>query len=149
GLSQARSETRNREQTALPGSAAGGLLPAFPYTSDALPEPAWGPSNEYSVLNQRLRRAYATARIALSERFKAIVGANYANYRRDGHSSAPDFAQTTRHTRPYAGLTFDFSERVLGYVSYSDIYQPQDQTDANARYLDPSQGVNLEAGLKA
>jgi outer membrane receptor for ferric coprogen and ferric-rhodotorulic acid len=38
---------------------------------------------------------------------------------------------------------------VLGYVSYSDIYQPQDQVDANNRYLDASQGVNYEAGLKA
>src|SRR5690606_25160105 len=43
----------------------------------------------------------------------------------------------------------DFSERLLGYVSWSDIYQPQDQVDADDRYLDPSRGVNVEAGIKA
>ena len=43
----------------------------------------------------------------------------------------------------------DFNARVLGYLSYSDIYQPQDQLDADDRYLDASQGVNYEAGIKA
>jgi len=35
------------------------------------------------------------------------------------------------------------------YASYSDIYQPQDQSDIDNRYLDPSKGLNYEVGLKA
>jgi outer membrane receptor for ferric coprogen and ferric-rhodotorulic acid len=38
---------------------------------------------------------------------------------------------------------------VLGYVSYSDIYQPQDQADKEQRYLDPTKGSNYEVGVKA
>ncbi|HBK46008.1 MAG TPA: TonB-dependent siderophore receptor [Xanthomonadaceae bacterium] len=149
GASLARSESNSWEQSADFASPAWGALPAFPYASNAIPEPAWSDSALYSVLNQRLKRAFGATRIALSDRLKAIVGVNYAQYRRDGNSYDLAFDQTTSHTSPYGGLTFDFSDHVLGYVSYSDIYQPQDQTDANDRYLDASKGVNYEAGIKA
>jgi outer membrane receptor for ferric coprogen and ferric-rhodotorulic acid len=147
GLSIARSETINRERSALDYSWE--PLPGFPYATDAIPEPAWSSASVYGVLNQHLKRAYGAARIAFTDRFKAIVGANYAQYRRDGRSYTLDFDQTTTHTSPYAGLTFDFNDHVLGYASYSDIYQPQDQVDANDRYLDASKGVNVEVGIKA
>ncbi|HEY4529291.1 MAG TPA: TonB-dependent siderophore receptor [Luteimonas sp.] len=149
GLSRARSETDNRERTADPASPAWGPLPPFPYPTDAIAEPTWGDAVLYSELDQELTRAFAATRIAFTDRFKVILGANHARYRRRGRSYDLAFDQPTRHTSPYGGLTFDFSERVLGYVSYSDIYQPQDQVDEDDRYLDASQGVNYEAGLKA
>lgn len=149
GLSRARSSTENRERSAPFPGPGWGDLPPFRYPTDAIPEPAWSDATLYSVLDQTMTRAYGATRVALTDRFKAIVGANHARYRRSGFSYALAFDQTTSHTSPYGGLTFDFSDRVLGYVSYSDIYQPQDQVDANDRYLDASQGVNYEAGLKA
>lgn len=149
GLGRARSETDSRERTADFSSPAWGPLPAFPYPTSAIPEPAWSEPSLYSELDQELTRAFGATRIALTDRFKAILGANHARYRRSGTSYDLAFDQTTRHTSPYAGLTFDFSDRLLGYASYSDIYQPQDQVDENDRYLDASQGENYEAGIKA
>jgi len=149
GVSLSRSGAINHERTADFSSPAWGPLPPFPYPTEAIPEPAWSERSQYSLLNQRLARAFGATRISLTERLNLIVGANHARYRRDGWSYDLDFDQTTSHTSPYAGLTFDFSDHVLGYVSYSDIYQPQDQVDANDRYLDPSKGVNYEAGIKA
>ncbi len=149
GMSASRSTSDGFERSADFSSPAWGALPAFPYATGAIPRPTWSAYSQYSELDQDLKRVFGATRIALTERFKAIVGANHAEYRRQGTSYALSFDQTTRHTSPYAGLTFDFSERVLGYLSYSDIYQPQDQVDANDRYLDASKGVNYEAGLKA
>ena len=150
GASIARSESDNWERTVDDfSSPAWGALPGFPYATDVIPEPVWSDLERYSVLNQRLKRVFGATRIALNDRLKAIVGANYAQYRRNGNSYDLPFDQTTSHTSPYGGLTFDFSDRVLGYVSYSDIYQPQDQVDENDRYLDASKGVNYEAGIKA
>ena len=149
GASLAKSGTDGWEQGADFSSPAWGALPPFPYASDAIPEPAWSDPSLYSVLDQRLGRAFGAARIALGDRLTVIAGANHARYRRSGRSYALDFDQTTSHTSPYGGLTFDFSERVLGYVSYSDIYQPQDQVDEDDRYLDASKGENYEAGIKA
>lgn len=149
GASLAKSSTDGWEQNADPDSPAWGALPPFPYSTHAIAEPSWGAPSLYSELDQRLKRAFGATRLALTDRLKAIVGVNYSQYRRQGRSYALGFDQTTRHTSPYGGLTFDVSDHVLGYVSYSDIYQPQDQVDANDRYLDASKGVNYEAGLKA
>jgi outer membrane receptor for ferric coprogen and ferric-rhodotorulic acid len=149
GANVAKSESKGWERSADFASPAWGALPPFPYAIDAIPEPGWSDASLYSVLNQHLKRAFGVTRIALSDRLKAIVGVNYAQYRRDGSSYGLPADQTTSHTSPYGGLTFDFNEHILGYVSYSDIYQPQDQVDANDRYLDASKGVNYEAGVKA
>lgn len=149
GVSVARSESTSWEQSADFSSPAWGALPGFPYATNAIPEPAWSDPSVYAVLEQRLKRAFGATRIALTDRLKAVVGANFAEYQRDGISYGLVSDQTNRHTSPYGGLTFDFSDNILGYVSYSDIYQPQDQVDENDRYLDASKGENYEVGIKA
>jgi outer membrane receptor for ferric coprogen and ferric-rhodotorulic acid len=125
-----------------------GALPPFPYAGDAIPEPAWGPRMVSGTLNQQLTRAFGATRLAVTDRLKLVAGFNYAKYNRDGNNGA-DFDQTEENLSPYAGLTFDFTDNILGYVSYSDLYKPQDQYDINHVYLDPTKGVNYEVGVKA
>ncbi|WP_298707124.1 TonB-dependent receptor, partial [uncultured Chitinophaga sp.] len=124
-------------------------LPGFPYPGNLVPEPQWGPLALESTLNQKLQRAFGTMRFTLTDRLKAVVGVNHAQYSRDGTSYGVASDLSRSKTSPYAGLTFEFTPSVLGYVSYSDLYFPQSQADANDRYLDPSKGTNYEAGLKA
>jgi outer membrane receptor for ferric coprogen and ferric-rhodotorulic acid len=126
-----------------------GALPAFPYEGNSIPEPAWGARQEYSRTNQRLRRVYGATRISITDRLTSILGFNWAEYQRDGNQLGVPFDQTERELSPYAGITYAFSDDLLAYASYSDIYQPQDYYDINDRYLDPSKGVNYEIGLKA
>lgn len=123
-------------------------LPGFPYAGNVVAEPNWGPKTFYSSLNQELKRVYGVTRIQATDRLKAILGFNFAEYHRDGNNSGVLFDQTERETSPYAGLTFDFTDSLLGYVSYSDIYQPQDQYDIDFNYLPASKGVNYEVGVK-
>ncbi|HET7268644.1 MAG TPA: TonB-dependent siderophore receptor [Oleiagrimonas sp.] len=151
GASVANSKSTSRERNADPASPAWGALPAFPfaYAANAIPEPNWSEPGIYEVLNQRLKRAFGVTRIALGERLHVIIGGTYAQYRRSGHSYDLGFDQTTSHTSPYGGVTFDFTDHILGYISYSDIYQPQSQVDADNHYLDASKGVNYEIGVKA
>lgn len=125
-------------------------LPAFPYPGNVIPEPIWGPRYRYEYGDQTLTRLYGAARLSLGERVKAIVGFNHARFNRDGgYYWDETYAQTQSKFSPYAGLTVDITDRVLAYASYSDIYQPQDQTDIDRHYLDPTKGVNYEAGIKA
>lgn len=152
GVGLSRSENTNRQfAEALCGANVCGYLvmPGFPWAGDVVPEPVWGGASVYSTLDERLKRAYGAARLALSDRLKAVVGFNHAEYHREGVNYGVVFDQTERQTSPYAGLTFDFNEDLLGYVSYSDIYQPQSQSDAEGRYLDPTKGSNYEVGVKA
>ncbi len=152
GVSVARGEAVNQQYAeALCGDDYCGYIqmPGFPWAGNVVPEPQWGDLSVYSTLNQRLKRAFGVTRLALTDRLKAVVGFNYANYHRDGANYGVAFNQAEGHTSPYGGLTYDFNDHVLGYVSYSDIYQPQDQTDKNQRYLDPTKGTNYEVGVKA
>ncbi|MFT4047522.1 MAG: TonB-dependent siderophore receptor [Solimonas sp.] len=128
--------------------AAFGALPAFPYAGNVIAEPDWGDRTFSESLNQRLVRAFGATRLALTDRLKAVIGVNYAEYHRDGDNGEL-FDQTDGHASPYGGLTFDFTENLLGYVSYSDIYQAQSQYDVNHVYLDPTKGENYELGIKA
>lgn len=125
-----------------------GALPAFPYAGDVVAEPEWGDKTFSNSLNQRLTRVYGVTRLALTDELKAILGFNFSKYHRDG-DNAGAFDQNEHKLAPYAGLTYDLTDNLLAYASYSDIYQPQDQYDINHAYLDPSKGVNYELGVKA
>lgn len=150
GVSSSKSESTDWYYPTDFGGPAFGSLPAFPYGRDAIPEPVWQERTLYSTFNQRLKRAFGVTRLSLTDRLKLVGGFNWAEYHRDGvDSEGKPFDQTERNISPYAGLTFDFTENVLGYVNYSYIFQPQEQIGIDRAYLDPSKGVNYEIGVKA
>lgn len=150
GVSTARSKGTDYYQPTDFSGPAFGPLPGFPYAGDAIPEPVWGEQTVYTTLNQRLTRAFGATRLSMTDRLKAIVGFNWAEYQRDGSDDAGvPFGQSESNWSPYAGLTFDFTSKVLGYVSYSHIFQPQEQLTYDRTYIDPSKGVNYEVGVKA
>ncbi len=147
GLSLARSRQDYLYNPTDSSSPAFGVLPPFPYAGNAVAEPDWGERVLDNRADQRLKRAYGAIRLTFTDRFKAVLGVNWSGYEREGVNIGEAFSQTK--TSPYAGLTFDFNQDILGYASYSDIYQPQDQTDINGEYLAPTKGVNYEVGVKA
>ena len=149
GISHATGKRTLYSREADPNAAAWGELPAFPYPGDVIPEPAWGPKTFYSVMNQELNRAYGTTRLHLTEKLATVLGFSWAEYHRDGEQTGALFDQTERELSPYAGITYAFRDNLLGYVSYSDIYQPQDYYDINGEYLAASKGLNYEVGIKA
>jgi outer membrane receptor for ferric coprogen and ferric-rhodotorulic acid len=124
-------------------------MPGFPWAGNVVAEPSWGDPVLESTLNQRLMRAFGATRLSLTDHFNAVLGVNYARYHRDGNDYGVLSDQTEGHTSPYGGLTFDFNEHVLGYVSYSDIYQPQSQVGEDHQYLAATKGENTEIGVKA
>lgn len=155
GLSRSRQKTDTATQGYDTETYGDLPLPAFPYRGDVYPEPEWTGVASTTNGEQTLTRLYAASRLTLTERLKAIVGVNAIKLQREGASrygnagvngvSYPD----TKETSPYVGLTYDITPALLGYVSYSTIFQNQDQTDYNNVYLDPMKGVNTEAGVKA
>jgi outer membrane receptor for ferric coprogen and ferric-rhodotorulic acid len=129
------------------------VMPAFPYPGNVYPEPIWGATSVGADGDQQLTRLYAATRLALTDRLKGIVGFNAISLKRDGTSIygggvALDNDKTNKLS-PYVGVTYDFTPDVLGYASYSDIFQAQDQRDVNGQFLAPMKGVNAELGVKA
>ena len=149
GISGAQSDLVMHNFAVDYSEPAYGALPAFPFKGDAIPEPIWGEKLLTEDSGQELDRAYGALRLRATEDLTTVLGFNYARYHRDGVTPDNKFDQTEEKFSPYAGITYDFNSNILGYISYSDIYQPQDYTDINKNYLDPAKGVNYEVGVKA
>ena len=134
-------------------SPAGPALPAFPYGGDAYPEPTWGGTTSGADGEQKLARLYAATRIALTDNLKGILGLNAISLKRNGTSIYGGGVnldnEKTDKVSPYAGITYDITRNVLGYASYSDIFQVQDQRLATGAFVAPMKGVNAEIGVKA
>lgn len=127
-------------------------LPAFPYPGDAISEPLWGALSLAATGTQELTRLYFASRVGVTVRLNVIAGLNAIKLEREGSTLYSGVVDTvypaTEEISSYAGVTYDVTDNALAYLSYSDIFQNQDQTDFDGDYLDPTQGVNMEAGVK-
>jgi len=129
-------------------------LPALPYAGNVIPEPTWPTqSTACNSGEQTLNRLYVASRLELTDSLKAIVGVNAFRHWRGGESrygsGGTPLDPRTRKTSPYAGLTYDITPNLTTYVSYSNIFLPQEQADPNGNLLAPAKGTNVEAGVKA
>jgi len=151
GVSRSNEKTDTDTYAALSNNFL--ALPAFPYDGGAYPEPAWGPRADATSGEQTLTRFYAASHLTLTDSLKAIVGVNAARLVRGGASRYGSGGQLhdpkTEKLSPYLGFTYDITPDLLGYVSYSDIFQAQEQGDFDGNLLAPMQGVNAEIGVKA
>lgn len=108
----------------------------------------------------RQSAAYVAARLRLADPLLAVVGARYGSWETRSWAYGYDVnGSRNRTTRtgyrpddmltPYAGLVYDFNSIFSGYVSYTDIFKPQNYRDRNGNYLEPVVGNMYEAGVKA
>ncbi|MNJ17048.1 TonB-dependent siderophore receptor [Pseudomonas alkylphenolica] len=104
--------------------------------------------------------AYIATRLRPTDELSVILGTRVStfkyhdNYDYDGLNPtvfADNSASYKQHgvVTPYAGVVYDLNDTYSVYTSYTSIYQPQSNKDANGATLDPVEGDSYEAGLKA
>ncbi|MEG1077986.1 MAG: TonB-dependent siderophore receptor [Pseudomonas sp.] len=104
--------------------------------------------------------AYLATRLRPTDDLSVILGTRVStfkyhdNYDYDGLNPdvfADSSASYKQHgvVTPYAGVVYDLNDTYSVYTSYTSIYQPQSNKDANGATLDPVEGDSYEAGLKA
>ncbi|MBV4458212.1 TonB-dependent siderophore receptor [Pseudomonas sp. COR58] len=107
----------------------------------------------------RQKAGYLATRLSLTDRLHAVLGSRYGSWESSSTSNTFDddlhvtAVDTTRQKHndqwtPYAGLLYDITPEYTVYVSYTDIFKPQTNRDANRKYLEPVVGSNYELGLK-
>ncbi|WP_394224200.1 TonB-dependent siderophore receptor [Alteromonas gracilis] len=126
-----------------------GPTPAFPYAFDAIAEPDWLAPVLYSEIEQDLTRYFGSTKISVTNALFVIAGFNAIDFERSGVNSGTIIDNSESEVSPYVGATYAVTERVNAYVSYSDVYQPQEQYELSGQFLAPTKGKNFEAGLKA
>jgi outer membrane receptor for ferric coprogen and ferric-rhodotorulic acid len=125
-----------------------GLTPAFPFASNATPEPIWGERSKYADLDVTLTRLFGSTKLNISNDLFIIAGVNAIDYSRKGYNSGGAVDNDESEISPYLAATYAITHDINAYVSYSDIYQPQERYDYGGQFLDPSKGVNYEIGVK-
>ena len=131
------------------------------FSSDAITYPAlssWGaaypatPTYPDAYLAEDTRthssRLYGAVHLNLTDQLKGIVGFNAIHLKETGFSYGVDQTRSDDAVSPYVGAVYDLTKNVSAYASYSDIFNPQIQTDINHKELPAAKGKSYEAGLK-
>lgn len=100
---------------------------------------------------------YAALRLNPTDRLKVIAGGRFSDWStRTDNLSLTTGLFTTRTGRygqdrisPYVGVLYDLTDNLTAFVSYADVFQPQNLRDVNFEQIDPRVGGNWEGGIKA
>ncbi len=116
----------------------------------------WDPSSvARPIMDQYISRGpdvteqtgyYATGRFSVTDQLKFILGGRLSHWK---NTASNKTIELNNEFTPYTGLIWTFNPTWNGYVSYSQIFQPQKQKDADGNLIDPIRGNNFEAGVKA
>jgi outer membrane receptor for ferric coprogen and ferric-rhodotorulic acid len=114
-------------------------------------KPTWGAKVRYTEQDTEQTGAYVVSRLSLAEPVKLIIGTRITNWDISGMKWNGEQYQYEHKDiiTPYAGLIYDINDRHSTYISYSEIFNPQDAQDRNGDYLDPIEGKNYEVGIKS
>lgn len=125
----------------------------FNHWDGELAQPEWGDRYLSSGGTTTQAAVYATTRISLYGPLRLIGGGRLSYFRRneDAAGDNPSYKISYKGTlTPYAGVVLDITSNLSAYASYTNIFKPQGNVrDRNGRLLDPLEGKNYEAGLKA
>ena len=114
------------------------------------PQPIRGERRTDSDLDIEQSGAYLATRLTLTDDFRVVLGVRNADWSQRGESygSTVDYGDSGV-VIPYAGALYDLTSVHTAYVSYTEIFKPQNAQDRYGSYLDPVVGKGYEAGLKS
>ncbi|MHA6159407.1 TonB-dependent siderophore receptor [Pseudomonas sichuanensis] len=102
-------------------------------------------NNRY-LINQE--GVYSTTRLSLADPLKLILGGRLDWYDYDQRDNDAGDYKVTRKVTRYGGLIYDLDDHHSVYVSYTDIFTPQDGRDGAGKPVTPIVGKNYEVGIK-
>lgn len=132
------------------GQGIGTEIPQEQVFAGTYPEPSFDAFTMGSNFTDKQVSVYSAARLSVTDALTTILGARVSNIDSEGESYG--VSRTTSYDYevvPYAGVIYDVSKRHSVYASYTEIFNPQTETDASGNRLDPLEGVNYEIGLKS
>ena len=115
------------------------------------PNPIWGESQLWDQVITKQSGFYAASRLSLTDSLKVIFGGRLSDWQRDAETAySGNFnIDSDRVFLPYAGALYDLNDIHTAYVSYTEIFNPQENKDRHGDYLSPEEGINYEIGVKS
>ncbi|MDR5777605.1 MULTISPECIES: TonB-dependent siderophore receptor [unclassified Caballeronia] len=112
------------------------------------PEPVFGDATSHVNYLDVRRSLYASSRWTLTDRAHLLLGINYTQSASSGSSNGAGYNQQSSGSAPYIGLTYDLTKQITAYASFTKIFNPQTDLDANNHLLGPARGRSGEMGIK-
>nr|WP_246462975.1 TonB-dependent siderophore receptor [Nitrospirillum iridis] len=116
-------------------------------------EPVWAAWQRDNTTLTQTYSTYGAVRLRLLDPLRLIAGARATWWDTAVSTAIP--ANTARSTAsingkvtPNAGLVYELDPAVALYTSVTQVFQPQDYTDASGKVLKPLQGLQYEVGTK-
>ncbi len=94
-------------------------------------------------------RIYGAVHLNITDQLKGVIGFNAIELKETGFSYSVSQDRSDHAVSPYIGLVYDLTKNVSAYASYSDLFNPQIETDVNHKELPAAKGKSYEAGLKS
>jgi len=110
-----------------------------------------------TIANTTEAGLYAAVRLNPTDRLKVIGGARFTDWdvHTDNFSATTGaFTSTTgrygeNRISPYLGVLYDLARNLTAFVSYADVFQPQNLKTKDNEQIAPKIGGNYEYGIKA
>lgn len=146
GVSLADSETLDLDSGALSGFD---VMPALPgWTGTEVARPSWADPKKEGYTDVTLNRFYGSMQLAVTDNLDLVLGASFVDYDNEGESWGASTSTSENGASPYIGFTWEATEGLNIYASYSDIYQPQYYLNEDLQPLGSAEGRGYEMGIK-
>jgi outer-membrane receptor for ferric coprogen and ferric-rhodotorulic acid len=96
----------------------------------------------------RQKGLFGTARLSVTDPLTLLVGGRLSWWEYEVPRTPASNYRIAREATPFAGLVVDIDPHVNAYLSYTEIFTPQNAKDVNGKILQPIRGADYEAGLK-
>lgn len=146
GVSLADSQTSDMDHGALSGFD---VMPAFPgWSGNEVAHPSWADPYQAGFTDVTLNRFYGSLQLAVTSNLDLVLGASFVDYENTGESWGASTSTSEDGSSPYLGFTWEVSDGLNLYGSYSDIYQPQYYLNEGLEPLGSAEGRSYELGAK-
>ncbi|NVK54312.1 MAG: TonB-dependent siderophore receptor [Alteromonadaceae bacterium] len=125
------------------------LLPAMEEWTGDTPFPEFTDGATGSDVEEKQTAAYFGGNFTLTNKLSLLAGGRFNSVEVNGISYDIDETLDEDAFVPYAGLVYAITDNINSYVSYTEVFTPQTERNANFERIDPITGESKEIGIKA
>ncbi|AQQ66780.1 hypothetical protein Mag101_03340 [Microbulbifer agarilyticus] len=103
-----------------------------------------------SQFEEQQSAVFAATRFRISDAISLVGGARVVNWEANGEGyGTSKVTEVNGKILPYAGVVYRLNDNYSVYASHTETFRAQDEIAEDFSFIDPTEGVNDEIGVKA
>lgn len=141
---------RQQDEIAIAGYGVAGSMNVYNPNHD-IPKPAFNQTPSDTATTEEQKGVYTRVNLSVAEGVNVALGGRLTSWENRStnrlNSTTSGYEQKNEFT-PYGSVTVDLSDAFTAYVSYADVFKPQNSKGPDGNQIDPRVGRQYEIGLK-